>query len=65
MRLTNPIPASWLAIEQATDGKWSVVRCYPGTLKVTTLKTGITNPEAAARWCKKQKKAFGHNGDVE
>ena len=67
MRLRNPVPASWIAIEQSPDdGTWSVVRCYPGTRKVRVLRAGIKSPESAVRYIEKHHKpAFGHNMDID
>lgn len=64
-RLTNPIPSSWLAVEHDPDGTYSVVRCYPDTIHVSVVRSGIKTAELAARYIDRQKTAFGHNADIK
>lgn len=62
----NPVPNSWLAVEQADDGLWDVVRCWPDNpFRADPVRGGISTLEAAARYAKLHKSGFGHNAEID
>jgi len=60
----NPVPKSWLAIEP-TNESYSVVRCYPDSVRVEPVRDKFRTMEAAAAFISKQTTAFGHNAEVD